>query len=52
MIRKGQIEGVGKGDIGGQVEFIEHLFAQLCENPTWKPRLSTLDAFYNKTVDL
>jgi transposase, IS6 family len=26
MIRKGQIKGVGKGDITGQVTFITHLF--------------------------
>jgi hypothetical protein len=26
MIRKGQVAGVGKGDITGQVTFIAHLF--------------------------
>ena len=26
MIRKGQVRGVGKGDISGQVTFIAHLF--------------------------
>jgi transposase, IS6 family len=26
MIRKGQVTGVGKGDITGQVTFIAHLF--------------------------
>jgi len=26
MIRKGQIEGIKKGDIKGQVEFIKNLF--------------------------
>jgi hypothetical protein len=26
MMRKGQIEGVGKGDIRGQVRFVSNLF--------------------------
>jgi Transposase and inactivated derivatives len=26
MVRKGQIEGVGKGDIQGQVRFVSNLF--------------------------
>jgi transposase, IS6 family len=26
MIRKGQVEGIGKGDIRGQVKFVESLF--------------------------
>jgi hypothetical protein len=26
MIRKGQVEGIGKGDIRGQVRFVEILF--------------------------
>jgi transposase-like protein len=26
MIRKGQVEGIGKGDIRGQVRFVERLF--------------------------
>jgi hypothetical protein len=26
MIRKGQVEGIGKGDIRGQVRFVESLF--------------------------
>jgi hypothetical protein len=26
MIRKGQVEGLGKGDIRGQVRFVERLF--------------------------
>jgi hypothetical protein len=26
MVRKGQIEGVGKGDVEGQVRFVESLF--------------------------
>jgi hypothetical protein len=26
LVRKGQIEGVGKGDVEGQVRFVESLF--------------------------
>jgi hypothetical protein len=26
MLRKGQVTGVGKGDIRGQVTFVAHLF--------------------------
>jgi len=26
MIRKGQVEGIGKGDISGQVRFVADLF--------------------------